>query len=100
MSKLSQALVLSSICVVLSGVAHADPSRKAWWRDSLRDPYWQNPCEIKLESKPGEFKREIKCKNGRGATWRGEWQEEFRDGPCKVKLEARRETFKEEVKCD
>jgi hypothetical protein len=54
---------------------------------------------VKIESKQGEFKREVKCKDGIGATWHGEWKEEFWDGPCKVKLEATREEFKEEVKC-
>lgn len=48
----------------------------------------------------GEFKREVKCKDGVGASWHGEWKEEHRDGPCKVKLEATREEFKEEVKCE
>lgn len=95
-----QTLALLSIGVVLPALAHADDSHKGWWRDAWRDPYWESPCEFKLESKPSEFKREIKCKNGRGATWRGEWKDEFWDGSCKVKLEASRETFKEEVKCD
>jgi hypothetical protein len=54
---------------------------------------------VKLESKRGEFKREIKCKDGVGARWREE-KREFRDGPCTVKVEARRDEYKEEVKCD
>ena len=74
--------------------------RKQWWQGEWRDDYWNRPCEIKLESKPNEFKREVKCKDGVGATWHGEWKEEFWDGPCKVKIEAPREEFKEEVKCD
>lgn len=77
-----------------------DDDRHRWWRAELRDPHWDRPCEEKIESKQGEYKREIKCKDGRGATWRGEWKEEFWDGPCKVKLEASREVFKEEVKCE
>jgi hypothetical protein len=55
---------------------------------------------VKIESKRGEFKQEVKCKDGVGATWCGELKEEFWDGLCKVKLEATREGFKEEVKCD
>jgi hypothetical protein len=54
---------------------------------------------VKLESKRGEFKREIKCKDGVGASWHGEWKKEFWDGPCKVKVEAKRDEYKEEVKC-
>lgn len=94
------ALLFSGVCAALPAAANADDSHRGWWHGSLRDPYWERPCEVKLESKPGEFKREIKCKNGRGATWRGEWKDEFQDGRCKVKLEASRETFKEEVKCE
>jgi len=57
------------------------------------------PCE-KIESKRGEFKREIKCKDGMGAQWHGEWKKEYRNGPCKVKLEAKYDEFKEEVRCE
>lgn len=73
---------------------------KRWWRGELREDFWADLCEVKVESKRGEFKREIKCKDGIGAPWRGEWKTEFRDGPCLVKQEAKREEFKEEVKCD
>ena len=73
---------------------------REWWQHEWRDDYWNRPCEVKLESKPNEFKREIKCKDGRGATWHGEWKDEFWDGPCKIKIEATREEFKEEVKCE
>ncbi|MOA56351.1 hypothetical protein D3C78_1803170 [compost metagenome] len=55
---------------------------------------------MKLEAKHDEFKREIKCKDGRGAWWRGEWKDEFRDGRCRVKQDVKRDEFKEEVKCD
>jgi hypothetical protein len=58
------------------------------------------PCEVKIESKRGEFKREVKCKDGVGARWHGEWEDEFWDGPCKVKLTAKRDELKEEVKCE
>lgn len=93
------ALLLSSAGALVPVLAHADDAHRGWWHQAWRDPYWERPCEVKVESKPGEFKREIKCKGGVGATWRGEWKDEFWDGPCKVKLEASREKFKEEVKC-
>lgn len=55
---------------------------------------------MKTESKPGEYKREIKCNDGVGATWRGQWKTEFRDGLCLIKQEAKRDEFKEEIKCE
>jgi hypothetical protein len=55
---------------------------------------------VKREAKRGEFKREIKYKDGVGARWQGEWKQEFWDGPCQVKVEATRDEYKEEVKCD
>lgn len=93
-------LLLSFVGTLLPALAHSDDSKRSWWRGAWREPYWERPCEVKIESKQGEFKREVKCKDGVGATWRGEWKEEFSDGPCKVKLEASREEFKEEVKCE
>lgn len=95
----STVLLLLSACALLPSLAHSDDSNRDWWRGAWRAPYWESPCEVKIESKQGEFKREVKCKDGIGATWHGEWKEEFWDGPCKVKLEATREEFKEEVKC-
>lgn len=77
-----------------------DDSNRRWWRDDGREAHWARPCEVKQESKSGEFKREVKCKDGIGATWHGKWKDEFWDGPCHVKLEADYETFKEEVKCE
>lgn len=71
-----------------------------WWRGESKEEYRDGPCEVKRESKNGEFKREIKCKDGHGARWRGEWKKEFRDGNCQIKQEAKREEFKEEVKCE
>jgi hypothetical protein len=71
-----------------------------WWGGEWKEEFWDGPCEVKLESKRGEFKREIKCKDGVGARWHGEWKEEFWDGPCQVKLEAKRDEYKEEVKCE
>jgi hypothetical protein len=55
---------------------------------------------VKIESKRGEFKREIKCPDGRGADWQWPLEREYRDGGCLVKVEAKRDEYKEEVKCD
>lgn len=97
------AFVLLSAIAVPGAFADDDDSknrgRRSDWRSDWREDRWARPCEVKQESKHGEYKREVKCKDGVGATWRGEWKDEFRDGPCKVKLEASREIFKEEVKC-
>ena len=97
------AIFLLSAISAPYALADDDDSKKRWrrndWRSDWREDRWAMPCEVKQESKRGEFKREVKCKDGIGATWRGEWKDEFRDGPCKVKLEASREVFKEEVKC-
>lgn len=71
-----------------------------WWRGDWREEYWNGPCEVKIESRRGEFKREIKCRDGVGARWRDGEKREFRDGPCRVKVEARSDWYKEEVKCD
>lgn len=81
-------------------LALADDDGKRWSRNEWKEEYRNGPCEVKREAKNGEFKREIKCKDGVGAQWRGEWKKEFRDGPCLVKQEAKRDEFKEEVKCD
>jgi hypothetical protein len=66
----------------------------------LPDPYYARTCASKIDAKPSELKREIKCEDGIGAGWRGEWKEEFRDGPCLVKVEATREVYTREIKCD
>lgn len=77
----------------------APPADAKWYHGQWKEDFWDGPCEVKIESKRGEFKREIKCKDGIGATWQGEWKTEFRDGPCLIKQEAKRDEFKEEVKC-
>jgi hypothetical protein len=96
-------LLLAMLHVVPASV-HADdfrsPGDKRWWQGEWKEEYWDGPCQVKSESKRGEFKREIKCKNGIGADWRGEWKSEFRDGPCLVKQDVKRDEFKEEVKCE
>lgn len=98
------ALLVASVlgCQAIAFAADDARSRdgKRWWRGEWKEEFWDGPCEVKIESKRGEFKREIKCKDGVGAQWRGEWKKEFRDGPCLVKQEAKRDEFKEEVKCE
>jgi hypothetical protein len=71
-----------------------------WWHGEWKDEFRDGPCQVKREAKRGEFKREIKCKDGVGARWHGERQKEFRDGPYQVKVEAKGDEYKEEVKCD
>jgi hypothetical protein len=72
----------------------------SWWRGSCQEQFLHDRCEVKLESKRGEFKREIKCPDGVGADWNGEWKREYRDGPCLVKIDAKRDEYKEEIKCE
>jgi len=74
--------------------------KKRMWGEERNEEFRDGPCEVKVESKDGEYKREIKCKDGIGANWSGEWKREFWDGPCKVKQEAKADEFKEEVKCE
>ena len=74
--------------------------KQRWWGGEWKEEFWDGPCEVKIESKRGLFKREVKCKDGVGARWGGEWTKEFQDGPCKVKQVAKRDEFKEEVKCE
>lgn len=98
---------LLGLCLLgFSAATLADHGRddgRRWWRDwddEHKEEFWDGPCQVKLESKRDEFKREIKCKDGRGAWWHGEWKDEFRDGRCRVKQDVKRDEFKEEVKCD
>lgn len=96
-------LMLVGIAMVGPALGHdwKDASGQGrWWRGEWKEEFWDGPCEVKLESKHREFKREIKCKDGLGARWHGEWKKEFWDGPCKVKIEAKRDEYKEEVKCE
>lgn len=92
------------LTLALASAAQADdfraPEDRRWWREESKSEYWDGPCQVKTESKGGEYKREIKCKDGYGAPWRGEWKSEFRDGPCFVKQDVKRDEFKEEVKCE
>lgn len=93
------AMILAIVCVT-PAVGDDGKSRGRWWRGEWKEEFWNGPCEVKLESKRGEFKREIKCADGVGARWRDRGTREFRDGPCTVKIEAKPEEYKEEVKCE
>jgi len=101
------ALFVSGLSLVLMLTLGAPPgarerrSEGQWWLGACHEQFLGGPCEVKLEAKRGEYKREIKCKNGEGAHWeRGEWKDEYRDGPCIVKIEAKHDEYKEEIKCD
>ena len=92
-------------CIGIAAPALSDgwkeqSGRGRWWQGDYKEEYWDGPFQVKTESKQGEFKREVKCKDGIGARWRGEWKKEYWDGPCKVKIEAKRDEFKEELKCE
>ena len=76
-----------------------DSRSDRWWERESKEHYWDGPCEVKIESRRGEFLREVKCKDGIGADWGGEFKREFTDGRCRVKQDAKRDEFKEEVKC-
>lgn len=100
MKALAFIMVLALSLVCCNVLLADDDHRDRWWERETKDEYWDGPCRVKTESKGGEFKREIKCKDGVGAWWGGEWKREFRDGRCFVKQEAKYDEFKEEVKCE
>jgi hypothetical protein len=96
------ALVAASVlgCQVTAFAQGSMPKDgRNWWHGDWQEQYLDGLCEVKVESKRGEYKREIKCKDGLGAKWRGEGKKEFREGGCLVKQDFSREQFKEEVKC-
>lgn len=103
-SKTALIRLMLAALLVAPATASADdfrsPGDKRWWKGEWKEEYWDGPCQVKSESKRGEFKREIKCKDGIGADWRGEWKDEYWDGPCLVKQDVKRDEFKEEVKCE
>ena len=105
MRSIAAFLSLAGSALLFHSTAFADDNMRPrdgqrWWRGEIRQDFWGDPCEVKTESKPGEYKREIKCKDGVGATWQGQWKTEFRDGPCLIKQDAKRDEFKEEIKCE
>lgn len=69
-----------------------------YWERSKQE-YWDGPCLIKIESKPFEYKKEVKCEDGFSPVADAPWKEEYQDGECKVKREAKYDKFKEEIKC-
>lgn len=98
-------VALTVLGVCLAGAVMGDdwryegrgsPPARGEWKEEYRD----GPCWVKEESRRGEFKKEIKCKDGVGADWHGDWKREFWDGPCRVTIDAKRDEYKEEVKCD
>lgn len=93
---------LAMLGIGLAGPSHADDWQRAGraWAGKGYDSSRGGSCQEKRESRPGELKREIKCKDGAGRSWRGEWKEEYWDGPCKVTIDAKRDEYKEEVKCE
>jgi hypothetical protein len=91
---------LALILVVAAMEPAAARDRGSWGRGDFKEEFRDGPCEVKVESKRGEYTREIKCKDGVGAGWREQGKREFRDGPCLVKVDAKRDEYKEEVKCD
>lgn len=105
MKTLSICFLLLIVTVLNQQVAFADDysrrgERERWGDEERKEEYRDGPCEVKIESKRGEFKRVIKCKDGIGADWGGEWKKEYWDGNCKVKQEAKFDEFKEEIKCE
>jgi hypothetical protein len=97
---LGAATIVTIVCVTPAPADDRRGGPERWWRGEWKEEFWNGPCDVKIESKRGEFKREIKCPGGVGATWRGEGKREYRDGPCLVKVETKRDEYKEEVKCD
>lgn len=102
MKKTVNALV--AICsLLISSVAFSDDygsnNSGAYYTKDWKAEYRDGPCRVKEESKPYEYKVEIKCEGGYGAHWIGEWKDEYWDGPCKVKKDVKFDKYKEEVKC-
>lgn len=69
--------ILHALCAILAcPLAFApvladdrDSPQRRWWRDDFRDNYRNRPCEYKIESMRGAFKRElfkeeVKCERG------------------------------------
>lgn len=88
--------VVMAMVFASSAIARGDDY--GYWERSKQE-YWDGPCLIKVESKPFEYKKEVKCEDGFSPVADAPWKEEYRDGPCKVKREAKYDEFKEEIKC-
>lgn len=93
------ALLAIAVTAGETGAALADHRRHH--DEKWEDEYWDGPCRVKEVADGNQYKKEIKCPDGRGRSWKGgEWKREFRDGPCRVKIEAKRDEYKEESKCE
>ncbi|WP_370262325.1 hypothetical protein [Limnobacter sp.] len=79
--------------------SHARSGDDYGYFERIKQEYWDGPCLVKIDSKPFEYKREVKCEDGYSPVADAPWKEEFRDGHCKVKREAKYDEFKEEIKC-
>lgn len=96
--------ILQSLIVAVTTFAFTVSPAFGWdgddgyWERSKQE-YWDGPCLIKIESKPYEYKKEVKCEDGFSPVADAPWKEECRDGECKVKREAKHDEFKEEIKC-
>ena len=47
---------------VLSGDWREQSGKGRWWNVDYKKEYWDGPCQVKIESKRGEFKREVSVK--------------------------------------
>lgn len=45
---------------VLAGDEDRHSGHKGWWAGEWKEEFWDGPCEVKIESKRGEFKGD-KC---------------------------------------
>lgn len=93
-------LALHPLSASVAGDHYGSHGKRGYASPEFKEEFWDGPCTVKIESKPGEFKREIKCKDGHGAHWRGSWKREYRDGYCYIKEDVKVDEFKEEVKCE
>jgi hypothetical protein len=63
------ALIVGIVCVppALGDDRRSSPGgHTRWWHGEWKEEFWDGLCEVKLESKRGEFTRQIKCKDGVG----------------------------------
>lgn len=88
-----------------AAAAHAQPVEK-FDRKSHGEwvyEYKDGRSEVKRERKPGEYKEEIKYRDGVSKFERkadGSWKEEIKDGRCEIKRERTSSgEYKEERKC-
>lgn len=97
--KLLQAATTITFAFAFMSPTHATGGDDYGYWERSKQEYWDGPCLIKIESKPFEYKKEVKCEDGFSPVADAPWKEEYRDGDCKVKREAKYDEFKEEIKC-